>query len=530
MKAVHRVFSDDRASSLLELIGGARNVLVIGNGGEELLRALDAGGYIVSCALIGADNPDEARVFCSDVIALARDATQVPREFREKRFGAILFDGALERLTNRDAVLSDARRLLDPDGRVVASIRNALHGSVRLAVIAGKGLDGNHPDGAIAPLGARAVDELFATAGLVVTRVEYDRQPLFGEKANALGIKRSDFSRPLVDEIERDPRSEVYQFLVQAQAAGAGSAVSIPIGEVPPAVPVSEPSNIGAEDRAVAELQLELEGERATRDRLMAALADLTATNATLQSRIAELAQRRLSNASVLGAGRGELDALHAQLEAVKEERLRLKLALSLSFVALKRSGQELKLAESAWYALYDEMDELRERAESKEVNYRHHIAALESRVGDLESETLWKEQQLDEAASYSTRLEDELEAIRRASLAETAVMRQYADDVRERSEHLESTLRAQMAALAEHEREMRERVADLERGLGDENRELRQRVAEAEHTLAAQTDALITSMQTESAHLSQLVDTVQSSRFWRFKRWLNRLRGAFRS
>ncbi|HKE37847.1 MAG TPA: hypothetical protein VKB39_10445, partial [Candidatus Baltobacteraceae bacterium] len=83
---------------------------------------------------------------------------------------------------------------------------------------------------------------------------------------------------------------------------------------------------------------------------------------------------------------------------------------------------------------------------------------------------------------------------------------------------------------MREREAEMRERLAEFERRSNQENNGLRARVEAAEAALAAQTDAVIASMQAESAQLSKLVDTVQSSHFWRFKRWLNRLRGAIRS
>ena len=50
--------------------------------------------------------------------------------------------------------------------------------------------------------------------------------------------------------------------------------------------------------------------------------------------------------------------------------------------------------------------------------------------------------------------------------------------------------------------------------------------LAAAERRLLDQTEDTIADMQAESAQLVMLIDTVQSSHFWKLKRWLGRLLG----
>lgn len=63
----------------------------------------------------------------------------------------------------------------------------------------------------------------------------------------------------------------------------------------------------------------------------------------------------------------------------------------------------------------------------------------------------------------------------------------------------------------------------DYINSLLEEGRDL-PRLREAEQRLIAQTQELILSVQAEAAEMAALIETVQGSHFWKFKRSINRL------
>lgn len=272
------------------------------------------------------------------------------------------------------------------------------------------------------------------------------------------------------------------------------------------------------------------------------------------RARIRELEQTALLD-------RVALHRLRSQLEADKIAEVTLHKLLDNQTEALADSRKKAAQTEDAWFALYAEAETLRaqladlERAlvsardeELKQANRAQRMTAAESATNawatQLQQKISELERQISEGSAYVKTLlsdiasrDEELERISAAAVAERAVAQEYAADLRERAEHVATTARSEAAAAANREREAREELArstealrETELRLGVEIRELRDRVADAEHALAAQTDAVIATMQAESAQISKLVDTVQSSRFWRFKRWLNRLLGGNRS
>jgi hypothetical protein len=233
-------------------------------------------------------------------------------------------------------------------------------------------------------------------------------------------------------------------------------------------------------------------------------------------SRLHNLAQRLLDQRALLERElRRHLREL--QSERVENLRLQIDLALAESATAIAELGN-VRL-ERAWYELYVEL-------ESARADARTALSDLHASLESTRKERDKARAEADFAVRSTNAVEGRLSDSQRR-------IAELESDIKQ-SEKASDELRAQIAAATERDRETRERtqeaIRDTEARLEAEAGELRERAADAERTLAAQTDAMIATMQAENAKLSHMIDVVQSGRLWRLKRWLNRLRGrAFR-
>lgn len=480
MKAVSQNVPDPGIARCVELLSSAHNVLLVGDAGEELLTALDRRGCSIACILTGSMDEDEARIHATQVAKVPSSDVSVPPEFHAFAADAVVLCDPSGRLSDLANVLQEARDVLSDDGIVVAGL-----GAPRF--------------------------EIFTRAGFVIEGAD-------------------------------DVRSVMGSLLVRARRASTSQ--------------VSSLRSVGPQ--TVEALYLELEREQAARTQLLDALASTERSASDIQRKASDIAARR-----------GDYETQARTLLAEREARLKLHIGLVLSQHAIDVAQRDAANAEASWYALLTQLENTRadadeafaqmrtmlenarrdrdvakahvDRLTARETSAKERAAALQHKITELE-------RTVSDGAGYVKQLLAELDAIRSASLADKAVMQAYADDVRERSERIVTGLRSEVAAATDRERSatdrerrasesLRQRVDDLRAALletesrsATENRELRERVAAAESALAAQTDAVIATMQAESAQLSQLVDTVQSSHFWRFKRWLSRLRNALRS
>lgn len=160
--------------------------------------------------------------------------------------------------------------------------------------------------------------------------------------------------------------------------------------------------------------------------------------------------------------------------------------------------------------------------------------------------------------------LDAELEAIRTSALLDKQVMQDYANDARSRAAHWEAEFGTAIRQrdelylrLLDTEKILAERDegiaiviaqrdegiarltaqrdgvhAELERAraeiaaLQTRSERLQREASESQRQLVEQTEELILNVQMQAQEYSMLIDTVQSSHFWRFKRWLGKLFG----
>jgi len=121
----------------LELIGSNKKVLEIGPGSGHLTEALARNGCAVTCVEVDEHLPSIARQFCQRIIIADIEQLNPEQAFSSERFDVILVGDVLEHLKDPHSVLSKLRGYLTPEGRVVGSVPNIAHGSIRLALLAG---------------------------------------------------------------------------------------------------------------------------------------------------------------------------------------------------------------------------------------------------------------------------------------------------------------------------------------------------------------------------------------------------------
>ena len=260
-------------------------------------------------------------------------------------------------------------------------------------------------------------------------------------------------------------------------------------------------------------------------------LAAERSTNAALRAESEVLRSLWKSTYSVIRESRGRVDILAAELEEYRNEGRRL--------LGESRDRADALAAEAA--TLHAKVAEF----EGGRSELERRLLRSERSGQQFERDASAKQAQIDEGAQYARHIELALEATRKAALAERIVMRDYADEIRALGEarcqnyeaivvrlnrEAEENL-ARTEGLVHETAQLREahdqRIAELQANVaaasayGENMREL---LAGAERRLLDQTENVVADMQAESAQLVLLIDTVQSSHFWKLKRWLSRL------
>jgi glycosyltransferase involved in cell wall biosynthesis len=153
-------------SQLLDMVGPPKQrVLDIGCGRGELGHALSQRGHHV----VGLDQYPPAEQL--DAFYEANLFDGLPDEVVEERFDTILFADVLEHLPDPHVLLSQAAGLLSGNGKILVSLPNAVHWTVRAQVAAGRfdyANKGIMDRGHLRFFTQRSAERLFEQAGLRV--------------------------------------------------------------------------------------------------------------------------------------------------------------------------------------------------------------------------------------------------------------------------------------------------------------------------------------------------------------------------
>jgi hypothetical protein len=192
--------------------------------------------------------------------------------------------------------------LLADRGSVVASIPNIAHGSVRLALLAGRFdyqdlglLDSTH----VRFFTRSSVEDLFREAGMVPIDV---RRTTAGFFDTPVPVREGEFAPEVVDSVRADPESTTYQFVLRAAPDDAEAAVS------------KLRADAESMRDSIAALSGELDVARALAQESQSRAEDADKRAADLESRLAGTVED-------LDAARAELDGIRRHLEAVLATR-----------------------------------------------------------------------------------------------------------------------------------------------------------------------------------------------------------------
>src|SRR4051794_10755635 len=287
---------------MVELVGGDKRVLDVGCATGYLARVLGERGCTVSGLEADPIAAEEARPYLERLVVGDVEALDLLETFGDDRFDVVVFGDVLEHLRDPLAALRKARTVLAERGSVVASIPNIAHGSVRLALLAGRFdyqelglLDNTH----VRFFTRSSIEDLFREAGMVPIDV---RRTTAGFFDTPVPVRESEFAPEVVDAVLADPESTTYQFVLRAVPDDA--------------------------DAAVAKLRTDAEGQRA---RIASLETDLAVARRTVQELLAraEDAEKRADDLEVrlqavvedLGQARVEADGARQYLDEVLATR-----------------------------------------------------------------------------------------------------------------------------------------------------------------------------------------------------------------
>lgn len=123
---------------VIELVGSSDRVLDVGCWTGDLGRVLREQGAHVTGFELDPEAAATAGRHLDAVVVGDLDRSRLTDHFGDARFDAIIFADVLEHVYDPAGVLADATELLAPGGRIVISVPNVTHGSLRLAHLQGR--------------------------------------------------------------------------------------------------------------------------------------------------------------------------------------------------------------------------------------------------------------------------------------------------------------------------------------------------------------------------------------------------------
>ena len=200
----------------LQLVGTGKRVLELGAAAGHFTRALvDRGNSVFA---IEVDDTLEAplREITADVLIADLDQIDLIQRFPRESFDVVMAGDVLEHTLNGPLILEQIRHLLAPHGFLVVSVPNIAHGDVRLSLLIGNFeyretglLDRTHRvfytrDSAC---------QLLEASGFIDLEVFTSTTPV---GSTELRPPLDNFPSSVLNLIEGDPDSHVYQFIIRA--------------------------------------------------------------------------------------------------------------------------------------------------------------------------------------------------------------------------------------------------------------------------------------------------------------------------
>jgi SAM-dependent methyltransferase len=200
-------------SLLVELTGRNKRVLVGASAGQLTKTLVEQGCEIVGVG-IDPEAAEEAEEHAERVIMGDLESVDLEAELGKGSFDVVLLGDVLERVRDPLQTLKRVMPLLRfQEGYVVASVLNAAHGSVRLALLQG--------DFRYRPsryFARASVEQLFDEAGYATGTLERVKLGIFDAE---IEVDAERVPAEVLDLICADPEAETYQFVLAAYPHGS---------------------------------------------------------------------------------------------------------------------------------------------------------------------------------------------------------------------------------------------------------------------------------------------------------------------
>lgn len=298
---------------VLELVGSDRRVLDVGCWTGDLGRAMIDRGCRVSGVEIDEAAAEAARQDFEQVVVADLDTSSLSAHFEPGSFDVVVFADVLEHLRDPVRVLADAAHVLAEGGRVVISIPNVTHGSLRLALLQGRWtysevglLDHTH----IQFFSRARLLEMVRDAGMVVDDL---RATLADPLGVEVAVDAEQLPVPVVDWVRHQPDALVYQFQLAVSPAG----IDVP---TPRAEPVLVPA-VAEESVRIDDWWTQLaRGQRDELASLRDAVEILMAARSDLEERLAHTEEELARSQERVERRTQQLRRRTRRLRRVKQE------------------------------------------------------------------------------------------------------------------------------------------------------------------------------------------------------------------
>ncbi len=206
---------------VLEEVGSNAHVLELGPSTGYMTRALRAQGCTVVGIELDPAAAERAAEYSERMIVGDLDDLATLDQLADERFDVVVAADVLEHLRTPDVVLERLVGHLNEGGRIVVSLPNITHVTVRIALMQGRFPYG--PVGLLDHTHLRFFDRegvlrLFEDAGLAVGRLHRRSVPL---EESSVPFERDAIAERVIAESEHDEEAQTYQFIAVGFPADA---------------------------------------------------------------------------------------------------------------------------------------------------------------------------------------------------------------------------------------------------------------------------------------------------------------------
>ncbi|MEA5594382.1 methyltransferase domain-containing protein [Rivularia sp. UHCC 0363] len=361
---------DDNSSlkKMLSLIGENKRVIDFGCATGYFARLLSDRG----CEVIGVEiNSKAAKVaqrYCEQVIVADLDFVSLNDIFSEKllkkKFDVAVFGDVLEHLRNPWQVLKETRKLLKPQGYVIASIPNIAHGAIRLALLQGKFeyqtlgiLDNTH----LRFFTNKTVEQLFEDSGYQIDVIERTKLPIYSHSNLIPDIEKKQFDRNITHEIEQDRDADTLQFVVRAY-------------------PISLESKYAALHKQYLQVAEQLHQSESQLDNLQ---IELQESKNQLQIEHTEISRSQTQ----LEQTQAQLQEVHTQLEQTEVEFKEAQNQLQKNQIQLEETQNQLKQEQTQLQQIQQQWEDSQIKLQQAHSAWEHCQQIIKA----METSKFWK-------------------------------------------------------------------------------------------------------------------------------------------